>query len=1024
MSMQKLTSGQLHWLLDPEIHRGAAVWNPHSSFPERLKKLKEELEQQDRDLIEEIDESTELPTPLLANYDEVALLSRTPIPTNAQPYIRNFIETLIRDVSIQTNLKFQLPRPLFANNDFRLETFIPHHRIDLSSIAYNDDSMRTRLTLAQDQEAFSNLKQTGIYKRGDYHITFSWYPGRDKIKHWRLEAWAEWLYQWSVQIPSVIVGRDRSILLGMWQFVEGVGITANRLTGLVPTWFPKYSRNEIEDECAKAYFQWLQDSEGFTVTATEVIKTGFKHMHQSFAPPFERYPVIFVHPTRGSLDFRTSVPKIRQQLRSILSQAQSAAAAKMGTQRMSIIASLSQTMSEEEAIEQFLDTWHDTYLEAIESRRHSIDSLSIFPDLTATVLKEEQARIIVGRVVKSKQMEREAAIETEMNTWKDAHPLKAASEKFLGQQRDAVTAKVEDDLPLFDGVQDALMEASQLGSILLLVQSQDMFKNSSVLESHKKALQAARRPGVVDIVFLKIPSRWTVKWHPSPSGQTYYELDFCHRVKIRSSIPLWRWQTVVARYFSWIWNSSFCLMNKASIALRRWNLLCSEFEIRLPKVNPTTGEFLTTPIRTLRGRLAALLEWKENIIQKARSGEHIIRLREGVYLDTCWAHFWTTVGAALGGASLVVYTVVETSAVVAGASIALVTSPIWSLIGNIGLLLFNALVYDTDLDAGEKSKGPLQRNLFGIPNMLISTVCGAYHMFKGAAVAIGGEACHIWNQTWHGLMTLLLKRAEVPTRAEGFFWSTSGPGMKTPFVLIDTDTAILALLAYLSSQELTAARQEMHSELGEPRRTLEKRTQDDSANTLRLSDIRVVSNSLAESEKQHRIDLSRFQSLSTAERRYQELLHGVQGNSQIRMEAAALESFYFLAIPITKKFYLERYFPRLASFEIIKFWETRDLAPGDWQGLMSQIMSETFTSELIVPFEAASDDLVVNANQVSGLAQIIQEALEEQGVVTGESTEYSIGHPIRSKKISHAPDYHDLPIYFEPKSSASIAESQ
>ena len=384
--MQKLTSGQLHWLLDPEIHRGAAVWNPHSSFPERLQKLQEELEPQDRVFIEQIDESTELPTPLLASYDEVTLLSQTPIPSNTQPYIRDFIETLIRDVVIQTNLNFQLPRPLFANNDFCLETFIPHHRIDLCSIAYSDDdSMRTRLTLAQDQEAFTNLKQTGIYKRGDYHITFSWYPGRDKIGHWRLEAWAESLYQWSVNVPSAVDGRDRSILLGVWQFVEGVGITANRLTGLVPTWFPKYSQNEIEDECAKAYFRWLQDSEGFAVTATEVIKTSVKHMPQSFAPPVERYPVIFVHPTRGSLDFRTSVPKIRQQLHRILSEAQSAAAAKMGTQRMSIISSLSQTMSEEEAIEQFLETWHDSYLEAaIESRRHSIDSLSSFPALTAT----------------------------------------------------------------------------------------------------------------------------------------------------------------------------------------------------------------------------------------------------------------------------------------------------------------------------------------------------------------------------------------------------------------------------------------------------------------------------------------------------------------------------------------------------------------------------------------------------------------------------------------------------------------
>jgi len=253
-----------------------------------------------------------------------------------------------------------------------------------------------------------------------------------------------------------------------------------------------------------------------------------------------------------------------------------------------------------------------------------------------------------------------------------------------------------------------------------------------------------------------------------------------------------------------VWNSSFYMINKASIALRRWNPLIKEFTFRAPSVTLSTGEFVKAPARTLRGRLGALAEWKQTVIQKAMTGEHIIRLRDGLYLDMCWAHFWTTVGVGVSSVCVVGYTAIESCVVVTGSSIALVTSPVWGLLGSIGCGLFNALVYDRDLDLGDQSKGPLCRNVFGLHNVVASTLKGTFHFLKGAGCAVGGGLRFSWNVLWHGLMTTVLRRAEVPTRAEGFFWSTSGPGMKNPFILIDADTTSLALLVFLSEHELSA----------------------------------------------------------------------------------------------------------------------------------------------------------------------------------------------------------------------------
>ena len=78
-------------------------------------------------------------------------------------------------------------------------------------------------------------------------------------------------------------------------------------------------------------------------------------------------------------------------------------------------------------------------------------------------------------------------------------------------------------------------------------------------------------------------------------------------------------------------------------------------------------------------------------------------------------------------------------------------------------------------------------------------------------------------------------------------------------------------------------------------------------------------------------------------------------------------------------------------------------------------VAEIFTEEIAVPFQAASEDLVVNANQISGLETIIQEALRDQGIVTGESKSYAVGHPIHAKEIPRSPLYTDLPIRFAPQ---------
>ena len=278
----------------------------------------------------------------------------------------------------------------------------------------------------------------------------------------------------------------------------------------------------------------------------------------------------------------------------------------------------------------------------------------------------------------------------------------------------------------------------------------------------------------------------------------------------------------------------------------------------------------------------------------------------------------------------------------------------------------------------------------------------------------------MWNRTWHGIMTSLLRCAEIPTQAEGFFWSTSGPGMKTPFVTIDSDTALLALMAYLTQEELTAARQEMRATLDEPRRILEHRVQQDSGSTMNLTDIRPVAKALSRAEQDQRADLVAYRLLTKAESQYRDALSGIRGNSKIRMTEEQLQAFHARAMPYVKKFYMERCFPRMNVSDIVVYWESRNLAASDWPGLVEHIMSSIFTNEIVVPFEAAADDLVVDANRISGLEKIVQEAMGEHSVVTGMSTTYSIGHPIKKMDIPQAPAYDDIPIKFLPQPTIDI----
>lgn len=817
LSSRRLTAGELHWMLDPSVssgrHRLESLATTTSSFPERLRLLQEECSLQDQQRIDDMNAEVETPTPLLADYEVISLKSRIEFPPDMAPYMRDFVEKLVGETEIMTHLKFQLPSPLFDNRaHYCLETFIPRHNIDLSTIAFDKQQPGRRLTLAQDENAFQELQMIGSYKRGDFHFTFSWYPGRDKIRTWRHQAWAECLYQWFVCLPLQVVSREQGILLGMWQFLSGVAITLNRLTGSVPSLFPKYTPSEVKDRLSTAYFRWLQDSKGFKLIGTEVIDFG-RNIGESRV---KRFPVIFEHPELGRLDFRTFIPHIRNRLERILAKERQAVAAKLVPQRMSIIAMHVPSLGEEGAIDRYLDIYHETYLEEIKSRRHEIDNLSSLPELTKTVLNEERTRYLVARIVSSNAKERGQKIENAMHKWKEAHAIMSCSDKFVDRQCSQYTSNIHKEVPLHGGVKEALLEAG-LEDAALVMETQNEFEQTQASAELRQALTAARKPGVVDIVFWQVPSRWTVEEHQTFYGETCYKLEFVRSVQIGSSAPFWRLHALGVRYVSWIWNSSFFLVNQASIVLRRWNLFRESFDIRVPSVNHSTGKFDTVPVRTLRGRLVAILDWRRRILEKASTSEHIIRLREGLYLDICWAHFWTAMGVALGSASVVIYTICETVVGVAGAGLALVTSPVWSLLGNVGRHLFNALVHDCELDIGNNRRSPLFTHLFGIPNVVLSTVRGVFHLLKGTAVIAGGEARHVWNRFWHGLMTILLERAEVPTKAEGFFWSTSGPGMKTPFVLIDTDTAILALLAYLSQHELSAAQQEMYQDLSEPR---------------------------------------------------------------------------------------------------------------------------------------------------------------------------------------------------------------
>lgn len=812
----KLTAGQLSWLLDPEI-AGVPPTIQKSSLPlpDRLEKLNENNQETLR-LVAQIDAHVDFPTQLLADYEEAPLLSQVHTPPDMQPYMKTFIETLVREINVKTSLKFQLPTPLFRNRHFYLETTIPQHRVDLSTIAFDGTK---RLTLAGDVEAFSTLQKCGVYKRGDYDITFSWYPGRDKIKTWRYKRWAEAAYQWTVLLPSVIVGPEQSIGLGMWQLVSGIGISLNRLFGVIPTTFPKHTPDEIDRECAKKFFQWLIDEKGFTVTATEVIDNGSLHrLGSSRVPHIERYPVIFEHPEHGKLDVRIMVPKIRSAIADILEEVRVETYLNKGPKRMPMIASLSRDMPVEAASQRYAEVWHDCHLEVIEARRSEIDGLSSFPDLVSTLVQDRRAQFVVGRHTAARRNVLDDAIKREMQLWKKTHPVISKSSKYESRKLAALREIQETKGGLYSGLLHELEEMN-LSEAALIVSLQDEFSESETLSMLKQDLQKARKPEKVEISMMKLPKNWTVRRVTQTNGFEVYELEFMRKVSILSSSPLWRLQAFAVRYFTSIWNSSFFLINKATVALRRWNLFRDSFDCRKPAVNLNTGQFLTTPIRTLRGRLSALCDWRKDVLRRARLGEHIIRIREGLYLDTCWAHFWTSMGVGLGSLSVIVYTTAETFVFVVGTGVALVTSPVWSLIFNLGYALHNALIYDSDLPhEGEKRKSPLMRNLLGIPTFLFSTLRGFFHSLKGAALSIGGEFRFLWDRTWHAIMTLMLRRAEVPTNAEGFFWSTSGRGMKTPYVLIDSDTAILALMAHLSRQELSAARSEMNAELNEPRR--------------------------------------------------------------------------------------------------------------------------------------------------------------------------------------------------------------
>lgn len=181
-----------------------------------------------------------------------------------------------------------------------------------------------------------------------------------------------------------------------------------------------------------------------------------------------------------------------------------------------------------------------------------------------------------------------------------------------------------------------------------------------------------------------------------------------------------------------------------------------------------------------------------------------------------------------------------------------------------------------------------------------------------------------------------------------------------------------------------------------------------------MSEIRIVSDSITRLERENQNDLDRFRQLDATEREYSELLRGIK-DTRIRLKQQELDSFYSKAVPLLKKFYIERYFPRLLFQDIIKFWESRNLVPGDWKGLTDHIISDIFSNEIVVSFEAAADDLVVEANQISGLETIVHEALEEQGIVTGSSTEYRVGHPVSHKFIPQEPNYVSLPIHFLPQ---------
>jgi hypothetical protein len=59
--------------------------------------------------------------------------------------------------------------------------------------------------------------------------------------------------------------------------------------------------------------------------------------------------------------------------------------------------------------------------------------------------------------------------------------------------------------------------------------------------------------------------------------------------------------------------------------------------------------------------------------------------------------------------------------------------------------------------------------------------------------------------------------------------------------------------------------------------------------------------------------------------------------------------------------------------------------------------------------------LVVEANKMSGLETIVQEALTEQNIVTGSFTDYRLRSPIRPTMLPRRPTYTGVPIRFPPQ---------